>query len=111
MTTLRKADGSETSSIKETMEVMQEYHFTEDRVGEETQHHKNTRKTIEEPINTSEEAGFSRMEMRQTIISFSDKKAPGIDGIKLGIFLRTFNTFPEMVTAIYNQCLERGCFP
>jgi hypothetical protein len=30
MNTLRKPDGSETSSIQETMEVMLEYHFTED---------------------------------------------------------------------------------
>jgi hypothetical protein len=25
--------------------------------------------------------------------------------------LRTFNIFPELVTAIYIQCLGRGCFP
>jgi hypothetical protein len=41
------------------MEVMLEYHFTEDREEEETQHHKNIRKTIEEPISTSEDAEFS----------------------------------------------------
>jgi hypothetical protein len=72
MTTLRKSDGSETSSIQETMEVMLEYHFTEDRE-EETQHHKNIRKTTEEPINTSEDAEFSREEIRQIIVSFNDK--------------------------------------
>jgi hypothetical protein len=31
MTALRKQDGSETLSLQETMEVMLEYHFTEDR--------------------------------------------------------------------------------
>ena len=39
------------------------------------------------------------------------KKAPGIDGITGGIYLRTFNIFPRLITAIYNQCLKRGCFP
>jgi len=39
------------------------------------------------------------------------KKAPGIDGITGGIYLRTFNTFPRLITAIYNQCQKRGCFP
>jgi hypothetical protein len=40
MTTLRKPDGSETSSIQETIKVMLEYHFPEGREEEETQHHK-----------------------------------------------------------------------
>jgi hypothetical protein len=35
-----------------------------------------------------------------------------MDGITSGgIFLRKFNKFPRLVTAIYNQCLKRGCFP
>jgi hypothetical protein len=68
------------------------------------------RKSIEEPIKTSEDVEFSQEEIRQTIESFNDKKAPGIDGITGGIYLRTFTIFPELVTTIYNQCLQRGCF-
>jgi len=34
-----------------------------------------------------------------------------MDGITRDIFLRTFNKFPRIVTAIYNQCLIRGSFP
>ena len=109
MTTLRKPDGSETSSIQETMKVMRDYFFTEDR--EEMLYHKNIRKTTEEPISTSEDVKFSREEIKHTIESFNDKKAPGIDGITSGIYLRTFNTFPRLVTALYNQCPKRGCFP
>jgi hypothetical protein len=41
----------------------------------------------------------------------NDKKAPGLDGITGGIYLRTFNIYPTLVSAIYNQCLERRCFP
>jgi len=77
-------------SIQETMKVMLEYHFPEDRE-EGTQHHKNIRKSIDEPINTSEDVEFSRQEIRQTIVSFNDKKAPRIDEITGGIYLRTFN--------------------
>jgi hypothetical protein len=39
------------------------------------------------------------------------KKTPGLDGITGGIYRRTFNIFPALVSAIYNQCLERGCLP
>ena len=34
-----------------------------------------------------------------------------MDRITSDIFLRTFNKFPRLVTAIYNQCLKRGSFP
>ena len=108
--TLRNPDGSETSSIQETTKVVLDHIFTEDRE-EETLHHKNIRKTIEEPICTSNDLEFCREEIKHTIESFNDKKAPGIDGITGGIYLRIFNTFSRLVTAIYNQCLKRGCFP
>jgi len=111
MTTLRKPDGSETSSIKETMDVILQCHFPEDREESENQLHKTIRRSVEEPINTRDDTGFSKEEIRQTITSFSDKKAPGRDGITASVYLRKFKLLPEMVTAIYNQCLDRGCFP
>ena len=80
MTTLRKPDGSETTSIQETMNAVLDYLYTEDRE-EETLHHKTLRKNLEEPINTSDDEEFSREEIKQTIDSFNHKKAPGIDGI------------------------------
>jgi len=54
---------------------------------------------------------FSIEEIKQVIESFNDKKAPGIDGITAGIYLRIFKTFPNLITTVYNQCLKRGCFP
>ena len=50
--------------------------FTEDG-NEETLHHKNIRKAIEEPICTCDDLQFSREEINHTIESFNDKKAPG----------------------------------
>jgi hypothetical protein len=47
MTTLKKPDGTETSSIRETMEVMMDYIFTEDEE-EDTLLQENIRKTTEE---------------------------------------------------------------
>jgi hypothetical protein len=58
MTTLRKPDGSEMASIQETMNTLLDYLSTEDRE-EDTLHHKNIRKNLEKPINTSEDDEFS----------------------------------------------------
>ena len=110
MTTLTKSDGSETMSIQVTLEVLLAYLFEEDNAEKNT-HQKTIRKAADEPITTSNDVKFSREEIKQAIESFNDKKAPGIDGITAGIYLRTFNIFPRLITAIYNQCLKRGCFP
>ena len=77
---------------------------------EENQCHKNVRKMIEEPMYTRDDAKFTQGEKEQMIESFKRKKAPGMDGNTSDIFLRTFNKFPRLVTAIYNQCLKRGSF-
>jgi hypothetical protein len=110
MTTLRKPNGTETSSLQETMNVMLDNIIAEDKEEEETYHHNSVRKMTEEPIHTSDDTEFTQAEIKQTIEIFNGKKAPGIDGIKSGLFLRTFNKFPRQITAIYNQCLKTGCF-
>jgi phosphatidate phosphatase PAH1 len=106
MTTLRKPYGTETSSISETMKIMLHHLITVDRE-EENYYHKNIRKMNEEPIQTSDDIEFTQGEIKQTIESFNGKKARGLDGITSGIYLRTFNKFPRVVPAIYNQCLKR----
>ena len=66
MTTLRKPDGSETSSIQETMNIMLDHLFTED-TEEDTLHHKNIRKNSEEPICTGGDLEFSREEIKNLL--------------------------------------------
>ena len=111
MTTVRKPDGTETSSILETMNLILYHLITKDREKDTYYQKKKIRKMIEEPNKTSDNAEFTQGEIKQTIEIFNGKKSPGIDGITSGIFLRTFNKFSKLITAIYNQCLKRGCFP
>jgi hypothetical protein len=66
---------------------------------------------IEEPIQTSDDTEITQGKIKQKIESFNGKKTPGIDGITSGIFLRTYNKFSRLTTAIYNQSLKRGYFP
>ena len=110
ITTIRKPDGTETTSLHETVKVILDYLFTEDSV-EDNLHHKNIRKAIEEPIQTDEDAEFTQEEIKNTIESFNHKKTPGLDGIIGGIYQRMLHTFPRILTTIYSQCLKRECFP
>jgi len=73
MTTLRKQDGSETTSIQDTMKIMLNHFFAEVRE-EETLYHKNISKYIEETLNTRDDVAFSRDEIKQTIDIFNQRK-------------------------------------
>jgi hypothetical protein len=64
MTTIRKPNGTETSSLHETVNVILDYHFTEDSE-EDNSHHKNIIKSIEEPIRTNEDADFTQEEIEK----------------------------------------------
>ena len=57
-TSLRTPDGTLTSSVLETVNVMLDQLLTDD-AEEENQHHRNIRKIIEEPIYTRDDAKFT----------------------------------------------------
>jgi hypothetical protein len=105
MTTLTRPDGSKTTSIQETVEIMLDCVCKED--SEEENSHKTPVKTIEEPIRTSDDVQFCREQIKQTIESSNYKKAHAIGGITGGIYLRTFNIFHRPLNAIYNLCLKQ----
>jgi hypothetical protein len=76
MTTVRKPDGTETSSILETMNKILDHLIAVDGEEEETYYHKNIRKMIEEPIQTCDKIVFTQGEIKQKIESFNGKNAP-----------------------------------
>jgi len=80
MTTVRKPDGTQTTSLHETANVIVDYLCTEDS-GEDNLRHKNIKKAIEEPVHTDDDAEFTQEEIKNTTESFNHKKAPGLDGI------------------------------
>jgi hypothetical protein len=99
MTTIRKPDGTETTNLHETVNVILDSLFTENSE-EDNSHHKNITKAIEEPMHTTEEAEYTQEEIKNTKESFNHKKAPGLDGITGGIYKRTFHMFPRIITTI-----------
>ena len=59
ITNQNKHDGSETRNTKETKGLLLNYIFEEDNT-EENQYKKQVRKTVEQPIKTIYDIGFSR---------------------------------------------------
>jgi len=52
ITTLPKSDVSQTEGLRETLQCTLEYLIPKDDQSEETEYHKQIRKSIEEPIET-----------------------------------------------------------
>ena len=110
LTTLRRPDGSRTSSTSETVKYMLEY-FTPEDNGQDTEYQKLVRTETEEPIYTANDKDFTLEEIRHAIECTEKRKAPGEDGITSEIFHLIFKSLPKSIVAMYNGCLQRGVFP
>jgi len=104
-TTLRKPDGSLIADLNETLKHMLEYFTPEDKEVDDTDNHRLARIQSQEPVDRADE------EIRNTIESMRNKKAPAEDGIPGKIYKSSFEIFPNYITAMYNECLRRGVFP
>ena len=81
LTTLRKTDGSLTSGLHETLQLMIDYFVPQDEQGNDNNHHKQIRAEIREPMSTQDDSDFTLQEIRQIIENMDPKKTPGDDGI------------------------------
>ena len=105
LTTLIKPDGSRTTNIDETLQIMMDQLLPEDSTQDDTIQHKNARRLANQPIDTANDRGFTQDEVRQTIESFNPRKATGPDGVTREILTLIFQSIPQTLTAMYNECL------
>jgi len=108
MTTLRKADGSLTAELKETLKHMFEQFAPEDNHNDVSDTHKQARFLFGETVDTEDDKDFTEGEIRNALASIWNKKAAGEDGITREIYVSAFDMLPNYITAFYNGCLRRG---
>ena len=111
ITTLKKPDGSYTADTKETLGLMMETFTPEDNKMDDNEHHKLVRAQALLPTDAADDRKFTIDEVKKTVESMNNKKAPGDDGITGDIYNCAFKTLPKYITAIYNGCLKNGIFP
>jgi len=97
--------------MEETLKLMLFLMIPEDHPQDETEHHKAVRRQVEGPINTTNDKEFTQEEVRQVIEGFQSKKAPGPNGVTNEILKLIFKAIPKTMTALYNECFRKGCFP
>jgi hypothetical protein len=110
-TSLRKPDGTLTTDLEETVQLMLEHFTPEDNAQDDSEFHKKIRAQAQGTVDTPDDREFTLAEIRNAVESMNNKKAPGEDGKTGEIFKQTFDTFPKYITAKYNGCLRKGVFP
>ena len=111
ITTLLKLDGTQTADTTETLSLMMDSFAPKDDSLTDNDHHKSVRTLTEQPVNTEDDRDFTVEEVRQSLNSMNNNKAPGNDGITGNIYKHVFKTVPIFITALYNGCLKQGIFP
>ena len=111
ITTLQKPDGTRTERMEDTLIFLLDQLTPEDNPQDDTDHHKELRRQVEQPINTPNDKGFTQEEVRRAIVGLKLKKAPGPNGITNEVVKLIFKAIPKTITLLYNECLRKGSFP
>lgn len=118
-TTIKKTDGSHTTTIEDTATELIKRFFPDDTpntnieqnriaqmmhtTNEPSHSHQGTQHTPEPLLTTTE--------VIHCLKTFNPKKAPGPDHLTSDICLQVTMIFPELITAILNQCFKINYFP
>ena len=111
LSTLRRPDGTVTSDMAETVNVIIEHFTLADKEETDNDHHKLMTAQYETPMTTEDDKLFTTAEIRDAIHALNRNKAPGEDGITSEILQRAYNLLLHSTTAMYNGCLRTTCFP
>jgi hypothetical protein len=107
ITTTNRPDGTQTTNLQETINEIIDYLYKEDD-GMEKPYHKALGRQSTNPYTQRKTRNSPPEEVKHTIDSFSQNKAPGEGGITGGIYQRVFHMFPITITTMYNQYLWAG---
>ncbi|GBN91927.1 Retrovirus-related Pol polyprotein from type-1 retrotransposable element R1 [Araneus ventricosus] len=110
LSAITKPDGTVTSSTKETIEELLNFHFPEDQ-GNDNPSQARIRQTCRTPPLSSEDLPFSDPEIDAAFNNLKSKKAPGPDGIYGDIVKEAYASNPSYFRTLLNSCLTKGYFP
>ena len=111
ITTLQKPDGTRTERMEDTLRFLLDQLTPEDSPQFDTDHHKEVRRQVEQPINTPNDKDFTQEEVRRVIVGLKQKKVPEPYRITNEVVKLIFKTIPKTITLLYNECLRKGSFP
>ena len=74
----------------------------EDNERDDSDYHEQVRAQTQQPTTTADDREFTTEEIRDSIESMDNKKAPGEHGVTGDIYNHTFQILLKSITAMYN---------
>ncbi|CAK1589899.1 unnamed protein product [Parnassius mnemosyne] len=107
--TLKKSDGSYTTTSLETAQALLDKFFPDDDLNDTTKQ-ENARNLATISPNTPDEPPFTYEEILSSLNSMNPKTAPGMDHLTSDICLLFVKSFPDLTTSVINRCFKLGYF-
>ncbi|GBM81847.1 Retrovirus-related Pol polyprotein from type-1 retrotransposable element R1 [Araneus ventricosus] len=111
LSNVKRPDGTPTTTLKETVEVIVKTLFPKDEINSETTMHKTTRECVNSYKNDKLDPEFTNQEIMSVIKIMARRKAPGLDNITTEIVEEVHKKSPFILRIIFNKCLQLGSFP
>lgn len=108
--TMRKDDGTFTTSATDTVEALIRKFYPDD-TEDRTDTQKELRRQMSIVPDTENETPFTEIEVLDHLKNMNSKKAPGPDHLTADICLAVATEYPNMITEIMNRCVELAYFP
>ncbi|GBM39773.1 Putative protein in type-1 retrotransposable element R1DM [Araneus ventricosus] len=109
--TIFDQQGNKTKSIEETIEAIVHKLFPQEEEQLESPSQKRVRDRVAGYTNLFNERTFTKLEIREVIRGMAKNKAPGLDSINVLMAEVIHKKSPEILTGIFNKCLQIGVFP
>lgn len=108
--TLKLDNGKFTNTTEETAEALLNKFYPDD-TPDTSDYQKSLTTLMQQPIHTPPEPPFTETEVIECIKYMNPKKSPGPDNLTSDICYQFTILHPEIMTNIFNRCLELGYFP
>ncbi|GBM52210.1 Retrovirus-related Pol polyprotein from type-1 retrotransposable element R1 [Araneus ventricosus] len=104
-------NGIKTTSLNDTIEAIIQSLFPKENRADENSEHRKVREIVLNYETEIFDPDFTKSEIMAVIKQFSKRKAPGLDNISIEMIEAIHKKCPEVLTVIYNKCLDLGHFP
>jgi hypothetical protein len=106
-----KDDQTFTATPQESIKFALDKLFPKDYITVEKPLHKQIREEIKTPISTANDLEFTQNEVSEIINNLKPKKSLGFDQINNEILKKIQEINPDLLTKLFNKCLQLGYFP
>jgi hypothetical protein len=111
LSSLQKPDGTYTQTKEESLIFLMDSLFIADDPSIDTPYQSQIRGQMALSLETYNDIPFTPAEVKNIMMQQNPQKTPGIDNFTADIIQTLFDTLPNVVTDLYNKCLELGYFP